>query len=1184
MADPLIRKLARQLVTVEKRVHDLETVPQLAHSSIDDYALPVYDAEGSVVTKIGKQDDGTWGAPPLAGPTPPAPVGVTAVGGPGTIHVSWTGDFDRDAAPLDFDTLEILVDGTLSGSLPNRDGGTVSISAEQGTRFVSARIRTLVPRHSATTSPFSVEVGPPADQLFVEARERIEEAEGQIQAGKDALEAERAAREAALADAAQNLQDLQEQLDGIADSEELQGLRDQIAAAQEAVEAAQADATAAKTAADNASSEAAAAQQTADDAAASALAAAGIAADKGRIFYQSAEPTGDDRSPNNLWIDSDDGRVYVWNGSAWEESQSEDLRDAAQAAVAAQQAAEAADSKAQAAAAAAAAADAKADAAQTAAEDAADAAAAAQQTADDATLDAREAHNEAVAAQQGVDAAIERGDSLLVNGSFEQGDLGWPTDGSHGGRSRIIEDPGARTGTRVLELTPTTQNTYPESDFIAVEPGQVLRVRGWFKHLGGDGYRVGLLVRHHDANKGYLRVLYAKSDLSVQDWGVGEWTLLEGEVTVPEDVRWFRFAFHATGPTTSTYHADDFQVVDVTEARAAQARAEEAYALAETKPGMDEVNQAIVVSANGKNAITVSADAPTSSTPGAVVGDTWWRVDAAGDIFGQWSWTGSAWSARAVTSEVIANLDVGKLTVTGTSRFTKAVVDRLFADIFAAHKITANELTIAALDEDGEIKPDSIEAVMIKDGQISANKILLLGDPNDPDEAALVATIASIMKLSVENLVVTGGATISEAVIEKFASQMITAGVLRTAETGQRVVIDESGIVMYGVDPDGVEFELVRIGPSGDNLITAGDTTISPDGVQAPSGTFDEIAVGGDDLGTILDRFPRGVVARGSNNVQGRSVGPSGVTELAELSFDVENYRAYQVTVEPISMYASNGAYMHLNIHWTVGENGGDAPAPTMNDSVVRRIASRRQDSGGMVPLGGNFYIQTGSATSLRILFTLTASNGEGTVFDSALGGTLRAIVQDIGPSVPDIMVNRSGATSTKPSTPPPPPPPPAKKKYTKTYNSNGYRVYDNNGNDTSSNDKDVVQGLYAGGPSRLLRKGGWTFPNMTNDLSGATVEKVEMYIYMNHSYYTAGATVNPCVWGGRMVDNLSTFTSVKNWKRNTGKWITLPSNLYNGFKNGNYAGVGVKPTTSYAEQYARFNASGAKIRITYVK
>src|SRR5699024_4407447 len=120
--------------------------------------------------------------------------------------------------------------------------------------------------------------------------------------------------------------------------------------------------------------EAQAAAATAND---NALAAAGIAADKGRIFYQPDEPTGDDRSPNNLWIDSDDGRVYVWNGTEWEESQSEDLRDAAQAAVAAQQAAEAADQKAQDAAAAAAAAQAAAEAAQ--------------QTADDATLDARDA-------------------------------------------------------------------------------------------------------------------------------------------------------------------------------------------------------------------------------------------------------------------------------------------------------------------------------------------------------------------------------------------------------------------------------------------------------------------------------------------------------------------------------------------------------------------------------------------------------------------------------------------------------------------------------------------------------------------------------------------------------------------------------------------------------------------------
>src|SRR5699024_6872537 len=179
------------------------------------------------------------------------------------------------------------------------------------------------------------------------------------------------------------------------------------------------DLTEARDTAEAAAEDAASARSEAEDANANALAAIGVAADKGRIFYQSAEPTGDDRSPNNLWIDSDDGRVYVWNGSAWEESQSEDLRDAAQAAVAAQQAAEAADSKAQAAAAAAAAADAKADAAQ--------------QTAADATLDAREAHNAAVAAAaraEEIRQDLATGPSLWADPSFERSRGGLPGPGA----------------------------------------------------------------------------------------------------------------------------------------------------------------------------------------------------------------------------------------------------------------------------------------------------------------------------------------------------------------------------------------------------------------------------------------------------------------------------------------------------------------------------------------------------------------------------------------------------------------------------------------------------------------------------------------------------------------------------------------------------------------------------------
>lgn len=186
MADPQTRKLARQIVGLEERLHRLETVPQLAHSSIDDSALPVYDAAGELVARVGKQTDGTWGAPPIAGPTPPTPTGIDAVGGSGVIHLSWTGEFEGGvAAPLDFDTLEVLINGQLSGSLSNRDGGSVSVSAAEGNRFVSARVRTLVPRHSSTTSPFAVTVGPPPDELAAGLAEKLAGAEGAI---ADAIE------------------------------------------------------------------------------------------------------------------------------------------------------------------------------------------------------------------------------------------------------------------------------------------------------------------------------------------------------------------------------------------------------------------------------------------------------------------------------------------------------------------------------------------------------------------------------------------------------------------------------------------------------------------------------------------------------------------------------------------------------------------------------------------------------------------------------------------------------------------------------------------------------------------------------------------------------------------------------------------------------------------------------------
>lgn len=483
---------------------------------------------------------------------------------------------------------------------------------------------------------------------------------------------------------------------------------------------------------------------------------------------------------------------------------------------------------------------------------------------------------------------------------------------------------------------------------------------------------------------------------------------------------------------------------------------------------------------------------------------------------------------------------------------------------------------------------------------------------------AFAARLANILRLNVGNLVVTEGATINqlvalaiagataefqqayiqnlrsngaiidEAVIGDLAANIITSGLFRTADAGQRVVIDGTGIVMYGLDEGDVEYEMVRIGPAGDNLITAGDTTISPAGVQAASGDFGELTIDGESLSEYLVELPRGAIARGWNNVSGRPIGPMGRTELAEMTVPVEDGRSYRLEVEPFSVYLPRGGRLALEIYLEKGTDSAPAASPDADTSRLYRVITYR-DSGGDGPMvlfnSSHYAWESEGATEWRLLFALNVydSTDEGAVYaasETYHSGIFRAAVYDVGLHQEFTMIDRTGRTSTEP-TPPKPTPPPAKKRHTKTYDATGYRVYDEDGSARTS--PDVVQGLYAGGPSRFNRRGGWLFPSMTGDLAGATIEKVRVKLYCNHTHSSAGSTVNVCTWGGVMQSSLAVRQTVNGWKRNTAKWLTLPSSTHAGFKSGAIDGIGVKPTSTSSTQYARF-ATNAKIEITYVR
>lgn len=76
---------------------------------------------------------------------------------------------------------------------------------------------------------------------------------------------------------------------------------------------------------------------------------------------------------------------------------------------------------------------------------------------------------------------------------------------------------------------------------------------------------------------------------------------------------------------------------------------------------MQVIHDLIQASSDGKNSITYSVN--DASTAGTASGDIWYKYDAGnGVILAQWVWDGTTWKPVALSSNVIASLDVGKLT------------------------------------------------------------------------------------------------------------------------------------------------------------------------------------------------------------------------------------------------------------------------------------------------------------------------------------------------------------------------------------------------------------------------------------------------------------------------------------------------------------------------------------------
>ena len=443
--------------------------------------------------------------------------------------------------------------------------------------------------------------------------------------------------------------------------------------------------------------------------------------------------------------------------------------------------------------------------------------------------------------------------------------------------------------------------------------------------------------------------------------------------------------------------------------------------------------------------------------------------------------------------------------------------------------------------------PGSVGSVEIADGAVNASKVVASEE--------LWAKIGVFAKVTTQMLQAGQAKITGELLADTIRlSTRIVAG----DPSGDAAIMDSTGLhVVKAVG--GQPSEVVTLGTAGQDFLSITGTdglakaTITGDGlVSAQSlSVADRLVWRGTDLAETLAALPRGVVAWGSAWPWGgsnRHIVRS-VDSLYELVVDLEAGRTYQVE-ELVTWYANKAnAMLEARLQCSPVNAGA-------KDEFEQRIRVVSENRNQLQTSHVTFQPWTPATSgTYRLLFLAASAYGaEGvvlTVEDSSLPQP-HAWVRDLGLAVePTLQVNKSVSLGApKPSEQPQP-----KRNYVKTYRSNWWKAYSNGSPDSEWSDN-MPQGSY----SRWSYNSLIGFPNMTGDLSGATITNMRVYAYAKHWYGQTGvASIGSHGFQsapGSYSGGGNRWYESGGWGRGDGRWIQIPRDQWNSWKGGYFRGI----------------------------
>ena len=484
-------------------------------------------------------------------------------------------------------------------------------------------------------------------------------------------------------------------------------------------------------------------------------------------------------------------------------------------------------------------------------------------------------------------------------------------------------------------------------------------------------------------------------------------------------------------------------------------------------------------------------------------------------------------------------------------------------------------------EEGGEGETQMQQTQQVQEGQVFGGTVqtMTLGFP----EGSVTIGEIVLTPAADSSLVVDGAIRGRHITAHDVSAELIQSNTFRTSAgaDGTYAVMNNTGFQVYRPEEGDTSevAKLVHLGPHDENLLTVGDSTIDEiGGITGTVGSFDQIYLGGEELGGALARGPRGIVGYAVREKNGWSHSVPAAIRNIGLKVQLEPNRTYRVSQTPIELAGTTGGMFHYTrLGYFTGEWVDHANVNWMTHAE----SYSNLNSWPMTMPGTEFIYTTGDEPEEDITFISSVNLGRepnGSWYINASTARKNYLtVEDIGPAV--------GATTTlyqdRPDSTPSVPTP---KAFDITFTSNAHACFFT-GTSNRVTDGKLYQGSYNWSDNRETA---YYFPSMTSALSGATISSIYLSAKSGHWWYGAGGTGRFHVHGqtagattGGM--NKNHIGDVANWPRSATRGIYVPSYLFDMYKNGTLKGFGFRSDSLDPLYYGTF-WGGATIRIRGVK